>query len=58
MSLVRTGYRFQNFRMDAGIIVAGEASGGLGKVLLHTGTMYQSGLAAAGGSVLIIGAGQ
>ena len=54
MSLVRTGYRFQNFGMDAGIIVAGEASGGFGKNLLHTATMYQSGSTMAGGSILII----
>src|SRR5260370_4946228 len=52
MSLVRTGYRFENFGMNAGIIVAGEASGGLSKDLLHTGTMYQSGSTAAGGLAL------
>jgi len=48
MSLVRTGYSFQNFGVDAGIIIAGEASGGLSKDLLHTGTMYQSGSKRAG----------
>src|SRR5258708_39557725 len=52
MSLVRTGYRFENFGMNAGIIVAGEASGGLSKDLLHTRTMYQSGSTAAGGLAL------